>query len=208
MIRLLITGSKGQLGLELANLKHHFADYNFFFADKNELDVSNFEAVSNFISKNKIDVIVNCAAYTNVDKAEDEPDLANQMNHLAVKNLAEIAKKNNLKLIHISTDYVFDGTSSIPYSEKDATNPQNVYGSSKLKGEQAIIQINPGNSIIIRTSWLYSIFGHNFVKTILKLSSEKERISVVSDQIGSPTNAMDLADTILRIIPSIKNKSG
>ncbi|WP_457617955.1 SDR family oxidoreductase, partial [Lutibacter sp.] len=166
MIHVLVTGSKGQLGLELASLKSNFLNYNFFFTDKSQLNITNFKAVSTFILKNKIEVLINCAAYTNVDKAEDEPDLANEINHLAVKNLAEITKKHQLKLIHISTDYVFDGNSSIPYTENESTNPQNVYGITKLNGEKALLKVNPPNAVIIRTAWLYSSFGKNFVKTI------------------------------------------
>ena len=205
MNNLLITGSKGQLGLELASLKSDFLNYTFFFTDKSSLDITNFEAVSAFVIKNKISVIINCAAYTNVDKAEEEAVLANEINHLAVKNLAEIAKINSIKLIHISTDYVFDGTSKKPYLETSKTSPQNSYGISKLKGEKALLRVNPKNSVIIRTSWLYSNYGKNFVKTMLRLSHEKESISVVSDQVGSPTNAQDLAKAILQIIPLLKS---
>lgn len=205
-MNVLITGANGQLGLEIAGLAPKFSGYSFFFADKNLLNIVSFEEVEGFISKNKVDVIVNCAAYTNVDKAEDESEMANLVNHLAVKNLALAAKKHSLKLIHISTDYVFDGESSIPYSEGDSTNPQNVYGSTKLKGEEALLKINPKNSIIIRTSWVYSEYGHNFVKTMLRLSKEKESISVVFDQIGSPTYAKDLAQAILQIIPKIESE--
>jgi len=204
MNNLLITGSKGQLGLELASLKSDFLNYTFFFTDKSSLDITNFEAVSAFVIKNKISVIINCAAYTNVDKAEEEAVLANEINYLAVKNLAQIAKINNIKLIHISTDYVFDGTSKKPYLETSKTSPQNSYGISKLKGEKALLRVNPKNSVIIRTSWLYSNYGKNFVKTMLRLSHEKESISVVSDQVGSPTNAQDLAKAILQIIPLLK----
>ncbi|WP_299524608.1 dTDP-4-dehydrorhamnose reductase, partial [uncultured Lutibacter sp.] len=196
---------KGQLGLELVSLESDFQNYTFFFTDKNNLDITNFNAISTFISENNIDIIINCAAYTNVDKAEDELVLANEINYLAVENLAKIAAEHRLKLIHISTDYVFDGASKIPYVEASETKPQNVYGASKLKGEQALLSVNPNNSAIIRTSWLYSNFGKNFVKTILRLSGEKESISVVSDQIGSPTNAHDLATTILQIIPLLKS---
>ena len=206
MGNLLITGSKGQLGLELARLESDFSNHTFFLTDKSSLDITNFEAVESFVLKNKITAIINCAAYTNVDKAEDEPKLANEINYLAVKNLAEIAKKNSLKFIHISTDYVFDGSSKTPYIEEDITNPQNIYGTTKLKGENALLAVNPNNSVIIRTSWLYSIFGNNFVKTMLKLTKEKEKISVVSDQIGSPTNAKDLAKAILQVVPLIKNE--
>lgn len=205
-MNVLITGANGQLGLEIADLAPMFSAYTFFFADKNLLNILDFEEVEQYISKNKIDVIVNCAAYTNVDKAEDEPEMADKVNNMAVRNLGLIAKKHNLKLIHISTDYVFDGNSEIPYNETDATNPKNAYGISKLKGENALLEINPKNSMIIRTSWLYSEFGSNFVKIMLRLSKEKEQISVVSDQIGSPTYAKDLALAILKIIPKIKSE--
>lgn len=206
-MNVLITGAKGQLGLEIASLETKFPYFILFFADKSLLNIADFKEVESYISKNKIDVIVNCAAYTNVDKAEDEPEMANEINHLAVKNLAVTAKKHSLKLIHISTDYVFDGESSIPYSERDSTNPQNVYGSTKLKGEEALLKINPKNSIIIRTSWVYSEYGHNFVKTMLRLSKEKKSIAVVFDQIGSPTYAKDLAKVLLQIIPKINHES-
>ena len=205
MSNILVTGSKGQLGLELASLESNFQNHTFFFTDKSNLDITNFEVVSTFVSKNNIAIVINCAAYTNVDKAEEEPILAAEINHLAVKNLAKIATKQQLKLIHISTDYVFDGDSKIPYTETSETNPQNSYGSSKLKGEQALLSINPSNSVIIRTAWLYSNYGKNFVKTILRISEEKETISVVSDQIGSPTNAHDLASVILQMIPFVKS---
>ena len=205
MSNILVTGSKGQLGLEISKLGNDFSQFNFYFTDRANLDIANTKAIENYVVKNKIDVILNCAAYTDVDKAEDEPELADEINHLAIIKIAEIAKKHDLKLIHISTDYVFDGVSENPYSETDVTNPQNIYGDSKLKGEKAIQEINPSNSIIIRTSWLYSRFGNNFVKTMLKLSKEKNQISVVSDQIGSPTNACDLAKTILQLIPKIKS---
>lgn len=204
-MNVLITGANGQLGLEIAALATNFADYSFFFADKSILNIVDFDEVEHYVSKNKIEVIVNCAAYTNVDKAEDEPEMADEVNNMAVRNLGKIAKKHHLKLIHISTDYVFDGNSEISYTETDATNPQNAYGISKLNGEKALLEINPKNSIIIRTSWLYSEFGSNFVKIMLRLSKEKEQIKVVSDQIGSPTYAKDLALAILQIIPKISS---
>jgi len=206
MDNILITGSKGQLGLELSKLKNDFSNYTFFLADKSSLNIADYKAVENYISENKISVIINCAAYTNVDKAEEEPELANAINHLAVKSLAEIAKKYEVKLIHISTDYVFDGTSKFPYLENDKTNPKNRYGITKLNGEKALKEINPNNSIILRTAWLYSEFGKNFVKTIRRLGEEKEAISVVSNQIGSPTYAGDLALAILQMIPKLKYK--
>lgn len=203
MINILVTGSRGQLGMSIASLKNKYSNYNFFFTDKTSLNILNFNEVEDFIVKNKIHVLVNCAAYTNVEKAEDEKELANKINHLAVKNLAEVSKKHQLKFIHISTDYVFDGNSSIPYCENNETNPQNYYGVSKLNGENALLKVNPSNSIIIRTSWLCSSFQSNFVKTILKLCKKKEVISVVSNQIGSPTFANDLATVILQIVPKI-----
>lgn len=204
-MKVLITGSKGQLGLELESLGQQFPNFNLFCTDKFSLDILNFEETQQYVLKNNIEVMVNCAAYTDVNKAEDEFEKADEVNHLAVRNLGLIAKKHHIKLIHISTDYVFDGNSEIPYKETDATNPQNAYGISKLNGEKALLEINPKNSIIIRTSWLYSEFGNNFVKSMLKLSKEKESITVVSDQIGSPTYAKDLALAILQIIPAISN---
>ncbi|MFK5957377.1 MAG: dTDP-4-dehydrorhamnose reductase [Lutibacter sp.] len=205
MSTILVTGANGQLGLTLKSLEKHFSEFECFFTSKNQLNIADVEALEAFIKKNKITTIINCAAYTNVDKAEDEPILANEINHIAVENLAKLTKKNQLKLIHISTDYVFDGISETPYVENAKTTPQNVYGSSKLKGENALLAINPNNSMIIRTSWLYSEFGVNFVKTMLRLTKEKEQISVVSDQIGSPTYTADLAKTIMQIIPLLKS---
>jgi dTDP-4-dehydrorhamnose reductase len=206
-MNVLITGSNGQLGNEIQELTAEYSNCNFFFTDKDELDIVDFEVVETYVLKNNIEIIINCAAYTNVDGAEEEPVLADEINHLAVKNLAEISKKQQLKLIHISTDYVFEGNSSEPYQEDDKTNPQNIYGNTKLNGEKAMLLINPANSIIIRTSWLYSEFGNNFVKTMLRLTNEKEEISVVNDQIGSPTYAKDLAKAILEMLPSIKNNT-
>lgn len=205
MLNILVTGSNGQLGSAILSLKNNFSNYKFLYTDIDELDLGNFSEVENYISINGIDLIINCGAYTNVDKAEDEPHLADAINNLAVENLARIAKEFHLKLIHISTDYVFDGNSFEPYAELDEPNPQSVYGLTKMKGEQALLKINPDDSSIIRTSWLYSENGHNFVKTILKLAEEKERIYVVSDQLGAPTYANDLAQAILQMIPLLKS---
>ncbi len=206
MSNILVTGSKGQLGSEIADLKDQFSEYTFFLTDKEELDITNAAQIEQFVLKNNIKVIINCAAYTNVDKAEDDTEQVYKVNHLAVKNIAEIAKKHQLKFIHISTDYVFEGSSEVPYLETDETNPKNVYGNSKLLGEKALLEINPRNTLIIRTSWLYSSFGHNFVKTILKLSKERKQINVVDDQIGSPTYAKDLATVILKLILKLETK--
>ncbi len=207
MNNILITGGNGQLGSELAEIAPNYPYYNFLFTDDKDLDITNHNAVAAFVKINNITVIINCAAYTAVDKAESEPELADAINHLAVANLAQIAKENNIKLIHISTDYVFDGTNYKPYVESDTPNPQSVYGKTKLDGELAMQKINPSNSIIIRTSWVYSKFGNNFVKTMLRLAKIKDEISVVSDQIGSPTNAKDLAEVILTILPKINNNT-
>ena len=158
-----------------------------------------------YIKNNAIRVIINCAAYTAVDKAEDEAELADAINHKALQTMAKLAKENEIKLIHVSTDYVFNGMNYKPYSEDDATDPQSVYGRTKLEGEKAIQEINPKNSIIIRTSWVYSAYGANFVKTMLRLGKERESLGVIFDQVGTPTYAKDLAKTILEIVPKIKN---
>ncbi|MDA8963585.1 dTDP-4-dehydrorhamnose reductase, partial [bacterium] len=177
------------------------------FTDVSDLDITDHTAVREFVENNNINVIINCSAYTAVDKSESEPELSNDINHLAVANFAQIAKDKNIKLIHISTDYVFDGRNHKPYVETDVTNPQSVYGQTKLDGELAMRKINPANSIIIRTSWVYSKFGNNFVKTILRLAETRDEISVVSDQIGSPTSAVDLSKSILSILPMVHNKT-
>lgn len=205
MINILVTGSNGQLGSELKALSQTYSTYNFHFTDYEELDITNHIKVDTFVKANKISVIINCAAHTAVDKAESDQEMSTKLNHLAVENFAKIAKTNNIQLIHISTDYVFDGRSHIPYSEDDKTNPQSVYGRTKLAGEQAMKKINPANSIIIRTSWVYSSFGNNFVKTMLRLANERKELGVIVDQIGTPTYARDLAKVLLEIIPKINN---
>jgi dTDP-4-dehydrorhamnose reductase len=207
MNNILVTGGQGQLGSELRKITPNYPDYNFFFTDVKQLDITNHTAVKEFIEINNINVIINCAAYTAVDKAEYEPELADAINHLAAENFAKIAKQNKIKLIHISTDYVFDGKNYKPYVETDTPSPRSVYGQTKLDGELAMQHINPENSIIIRTSWVYSKFGNNFVKTMLRLAETRNEISVVADQIGSPTNAGDLAKAILKILPKIKNET-
>lgn len=204
---ILVTGANGQLGSELGVLAKETTDFIFFFTDVDELDITNKIQLQQFVTENKISTIINCAAYTNVDGAEEHQQLASDINYIGAKNIAEIAFENSIKFVHISTDYVFDGASSYPYKENDATNPQNVYGVTKLEGEKAILGINPSKTIIIRTSWLYSSFGKNFVKTMLKLTSEKEEISVVNDQVGSPTYAADLAKFVLSIVGKLTNKT-
>ena len=208
-MNILVTGSNGQVGSEIEELIQHSAfdtqNYDFYFTTSHDLDITDFDLVRKYIIDNHIKIIINCAAYTAVDKAESEQELANKINHLSVKNLAQIAKDYDIKLVHISTDYVFDGTNFKPYTEDDTVNPQSVYGKTKLDGEKAILECNLENSIIIRTSWVYSYYGNNFVKTMLRLGKEKESLGVIFDQIGTPTYAKDLAKTILKIIPKIQN---
>ncbi len=206
MNNILVTGSDGQLGAEIKNISSDFP-INFLFYNHSRLDITDYKAVENLLRTKNIDVIINCAAYTSVEMAESEPELAEIINHKAVANLAKLSKENNIKLVHISTDYVFDGFNHIPYIETDYTNPISVYGQTKLSGELALKRINPENSIIIRTSWLYAKKGNNFVNKIIKLAETRNQINVISDHFGSPTNALDLAKVIMNILPKIKNKS-
>ncbi len=203
--KILVTGANGQLGSELRVLSVN-SNHEFLFTDVAELDITNREAVDNYVSEHGAEIIVNCAAYTNVDKAEDDTEMADNINHLAVKNLAEVSAKYKLILIHISTDYVFDGSKNTPYLETDPTAPLGVYGHTKLDGEKAVTD-SGCDYLIIRTSWLYSSFGNNFVKTIRRLTAEKDSLKVVFDQVGTPTYAADLASAILEIIETGKYKS-
>ena len=202
---ILVTGSMGQLGSEIKELSSNY-NYNFFFTTRDDIDITSKESIKEFCQTNSINVIINCAAYTAVDKAESDMENADLVNRKAVKKLSIIAKELDIKLIHISTDYVFDGKNFKPYVEEFQTNPQSVYGKTKLDGENEIRDINPLNSIIIRTSWVYSYYGNNFVKTMLRLGKEKEELGVIFDQVGTPTYAKDLAITILDIIPQIDNQ--
>jgi dTDP-4-dehydrorhamnose reductase len=197
---ILITGSNGQLGNEMRLLSVRYADkYDFIFTDVAELDITNIDDVRSFFDTAKVDFVVNCAAYTAVDKAEDDAKLCYKINRDAVENLAQMTKLHNINIIHISTDYVFDGTNYLPYTEMMPVCPASVYGKSKLEGEQILQKICP-NAVIIRTSWLYSTFGNNFVKTMLKLGRERESLNVIFDQTGTPTYAADLADVIMHIV--------
>ncbi len=204
---ILVTGQNGQLGNELKVLSENYANYDYVFTDVAELDITNEEKVNEFFITYKPAICINAAAYTAVDKAETERELALKINAWAVGNLAENCKKINTKFIHISTDYVFDGTASSPYAEDDTVNPVNFYGESKLKGEQIALEKNP-STVIIRTSWVYSFFGNNFVKTMLRLMKERESISVVNDQFGSPTYAADLAGAVMKITTLSEDKDG
>ncbi len=198
MTSVLVTGAKGQLGNEIQRASEKFPGMDFHFTDIEELDIGDVAAVRNFLDTHPVRYLVNCAAYTAVDDAEDHYDAAMMLNANAVEVLACESLRRNIQLIHVSTDYVFNGENNRPYREDDPVDPLTVYGKSKLAGEAAVHKA--GTGIIVRTSWLYSVFGHNFVKTILRLSREKESLKVVFDQTGSPTNARDLAGTILDMI--------
>lgn len=202
---ILVTGSNGQLGREIQQLAKSFKEFDFRFTGRNDLDISDKRAVEHYCETNRIEVIINCAAYTAVDKAEADPLTAEICNHISVKYLAEISKEKNISLIHISTDYVFNGQNYQPYKETDATDPKNIYGKTKCDGEKAILAVKPKNSIIIRTSWVYSAYGQNFVKTMLRLGKERENIDIIFDQIGTPTYAKDLGQAILDIVPQLNN---
>ena len=198
-VTILVTGANGQLGNEIRILSQKFQGCRFLFTSREDLPIENAERVKIFFDTHPIDYCVNCAAYTAVDRAESEMQKAFLINADAVGSLAKICKEYLVKLIHISTDYVYDGSSQTPLKEDASVGPVNVYGWSKLKGEQLAMQQNP-STLIIRTSWVYSSFGNNFVKTMLRLFKEKTEINVVNDQLGSPTYAADLADVILQFI--------
>lgn len=202
---ILVTGANGQLGNEMQVVSKQYPAYNFLFVTRNELPIDDADTVKKYFAENNIDVCVNCAAYTAVDKAESEIDKANAINGTAVGNLAALCKQYNAAFIHISTDYVFDGTANTPYKAEHPVQPVNAYGASKLLGEQLAIQNNPA-SIIIRTSWVYSSFGNNFVKTMMRLMKDRESLNVVADQEGCPTYAADLANAIMKIIEQLPYK--
>ena len=207
---ILVTGGNGQLGSELRELSSNFPNEKFTFVTRDELDLIDASAIDVWFENKVFDVIINCAAYTAVDKAETEADLAFAINAEAVQTLAKIAKLQGISMLHISTDYVFAGDSCKPYQETDATCPQGVYGQSKLEGELAMLAINPDRSVIIRTSWVYSRFGNNFVKTMLRLGKERAELRVIYDQVGTPTSAKDLALVLLMIInsPQLDSQQG
>jgi dTDP-4-dehydrorhamnose reductase len=204
---ILVTGANGQLGSEIRVLALSFPQYHFFFASREELSVADEASVKQYFADNNIDCCINCAAYTAVDNAEKEREAAFAANALAPGYLAAACKEHNALLIHFSTDYVFAGDSDVPYNEEDATAPLNYYGETKLEGEKQALQHND-QSIVIRTSWVYSSFGKNFVKTMIRLMTEKESIGVVNDQIGSPTYAADLAAATMQIISGEKHTPG
>lgn len=197
MKKILVTGSKGQLGSEIQLQSQDLTNYEFLFHDIDTLDLTDYTMLEKFIESHSPDIIINCAAYTNVDKAEKEPETAYLLNAEVPAKLALLASKYKSFLIHISTDYVFDGRNYRPYKENDLPNPLSVYARSKFAGEQGVLQFN--DTIVVRTSWLYSRFGHNFVKTMLKLGKERDALNIVFDQTGTPTNARDLAAVIMNI---------
>jgi len=206
-VNILITGSNGQLGNEIRILAEDYPDFEFLYTDIAELDITDPLKVDAYFVANQPQVIINCAAYTAVDKAESDEAIAYLINAKAVENLSKSASAIGALMVHISTDYVFDGKSYLPYNETDITNPQSAYGRSKLAGEDAVSQF-AGKGLILRTSWLYSAFGSNFVKTMIRYGNERDELNVVFDQVGTPTYARDLARTILDIIPQALQHSG
>jgi dTDP-4-dehydrorhamnose reductase len=207
MKKILVTGANGQLGQCLQKISSQFEEFEFIFTDSETLDITNKEEVNDFFWQNAPDFCINAAAYTAVDLAETDIEKAFLVNADGTENLAEACAENNAQFIHVSTDYVFDGENNLPYTEEDFTNPLGVYGASKLAGDELALEVNPC-SVILRTSWVYSEFGKNFVKTMLNLFATKEELSIVADQFGQPTNANDLAEAIMKIIKSEKITPG
>jgi dTDP-4-dehydrorhamnose reductase len=205
---ILVTGSSGQLGQSIQSISSDYLDYEFVFTSRQQIDFSNETSMADFFERNIFDIVINCAAYTGVDKAELEPELANQINNLAVQQLANLTKRYQVKLIHISTDYVFSGELNRPYLETDEVAPLGVYGRTKLQGEQAIQKTLKNNAIIIRTGWIYSEYGNNFVKTMLSLACKTKSLNVIFDQVGTPTYSKDLANAIMTIIQNQEFNQG
>ena len=204
-MKILVTGCNGQLGNEIRKIAGDYPAMSFIYTDVAELDITDINKIDEFVTANPVDAIINCAAYTNVDKSETKREIAYKLNVTAAGNLAEIAVKHKAMLVHISSDYVFGGTSYKPYNEDDPVNPQGYYAITKFQGEEAILKTD-AKAMIIRTAWLYSEFGNNFVKTMLRLGKEKKELNVVFDQVGSPTYAADLAKAILDILPEYNTR--
>mgnify|MGYP000754574992 FL=1 len=203
-MKVLVTGRNGQLGSEIHSISEQYDNFEFIFTSSLNLDISNEEAVFSFFNNHQFDAVINCAAYTAVDKAEDELENANAVNHLGVQYIVENCEQKNIRLIHISTDYVFDGSNNVAYKETDPVSPIGVYGKTKRLGEEVILNSSL-NAIIIRTSWVYSTFGNNFVKTMIRLGKEKDELGVIVDQVGTPTNTNDLASACLTILSEANN---
>jgi len=204
MTSILVTGANGQVGQELQQLAAKFPQFEFTFTDVDDLDITDLAAVALFFAKENFDYCLNCAAYTAVDKAEENADLAETINVTGAEHLAKACAEHHVRLLHLSTDYVYHNDQNTPFRETDATNPQSVYARTKLEGEQAARAANP-QTLVIRTSWVYSSFGHNFVKTMLRLGRERDHLRVVFDQIGTPTYAHDLAEAMLTLVRKIEN---
>ena len=204
MTKILVTGANGQLGQSIHSITNQYDNLEIIFTDVEELDICDLEQLIDYTKSPNIDYLINCAAYTAVDKAEHEQVMARKLNADAVKNIGIAAEQNNFKVIHISTDYVFDGKTFKPYTESSLAVPESFYGQTKLLGEKYLMESHP-NSIIMRTAWLYSEFGNNFVKTMIKLGTEKDELRIVADQVGSPTYAVDLASAILTIITKVQS---
>lgn len=202
-----VTGSNGQLGREIAVLAEKLPEADFIYTDVAELDITELDGVRHFVTGNQPKYLINCAAYTAVDRAEEDSEAVFRVNAAGAENLARACSEGSVRLIHLSTDYVFDGASTFPYTEESEVNPQSVYGHSKLEGERKVADNNP-DAIIIRTAWLYSSFGSNFVKTMLRLAGERPEVRVVADQTGSPTYARDLAEAILVLIEQSEANAG
>ena len=207
MKKILVTGANGQLGQCLQKISSQFEEFEFIFTDSETLDITIKEEVNDFFWQNAPDFCINAAAYTAVDLAETDIEKAFLVNADGTENLAEACAENNAQFIHVSTDYVFDGENNLAYTEEDFTNPLGVYGASKLAGDELALEVNPC-SVILRTSWVYSEFGKNFVKTMLNLFATKDELNIVADQFGQPTNANDLAEAIMKIIKSEKITPG
>ncbi len=204
-MKILVTGSDGQMGMSFQEISKFYQSYDFYFENKLNLDISNKNMLYNYIKINKINTLINCAAFTDVEMSESHKQKADLINNVSVGNIAKICSENSIQLIHISTDYVFDGNKQKPYTEEDKTKPVNYYGLTKLEGEKKILSFNLNKSAIIRTSWLYSIHGNNFLNKIIDKINKRQDFSVVDNQIGTPTNSNDLANMILHIIPILKN---
>lgn len=198
-MNILVTGANGQLGSEIQELSENYKQFTFFFESSTTFDITKFDEVKSFIIQNNIQTVINCSAYTLVDKAEQEEDKAKEVNVTGIKNLIVVLEETQGKLIHFSTDYVFNGENKIPYTEEDITSPIGVYGNTKREGEKVILKSDI-EALIIRTSWLYASYGSNFVKTMIRLGKEKQELNVINDQIGSPTYARDLAKVCLQIL--------
>lgn len=207
MRNILVTGGKGQLGLSLRCISNEFPDYSFDFMDIEEMDITDKESISNILKAKDYFAVINCAAFTAVDLAEGKKEMAHLLNVVGVRNLVDVANETNTHLIHISTDYVFGGNGNTPFKPYDEPNPNSVYGKSKLEGERQIMQVSKSGFIIIRTSWLYSEEGNNFLKTMINIGQTKDSVSVIYDQVGTPTYAGDLARAIILCLDKINNNS-